>query len=150
MPKSKRNEVEFIRHKVEGRYQRALHIRIEPELRALIDVYGGDDRLLCFKSAYANYESFRHKIGHRLREISDIVGFDVSMAKIRRTWTTIAGDLDVPADVIDKSMGNVDKTINTRHYQEYKWYKTADANRKVLDAIVKKNDPPSVDRSLLI
>lgn len=150
MPKSKRNEVEFIRHKVEGRYQRALHIRIEPELRALIDVYGGDDRLLCFKSAYANYESFRHKIGHRLREISDIVGFDVSMAKIRRTWATIAGDLDVPADVIDKSMGHVDKTINTRHYQEYKWYKTADANRKVLDAIVKKNDPPSVDRSLLI
>ena len=136
MPKAKASNVEFVRHKVELRDQRPLEIRIEPELAALIARYKGDNHLLHFKGTYGNYESFRHKIGHRLREVSDELGFDVSMAKVRRTWASIAGSLGVSDWVIDKSMGHMDSTITKRHYADYDWNLTAEANRKVIDYVL--------------
>jgi len=126
----------FVRHKIEQRYQREVKIRIEPEFQALIDKYQGDGMLLRFKSTYPNYDSFRHKIAHRLRELSGELGFSVSMPRIRRTWATIAAELDCPSDIINKSMGHVDKTVNDRSYVEYKWWKTAEWNRKVIDYVL--------------
>lgn len=128
-------ECVFIRHKIEHRYQRELHIRIEPELAALVERYKGDGMLLSFKAKYKNYESFRHKIAHRLRELSSELGFSVTMPKIRRTWATIAGELECPDSVINKSMGHVDATVNDRSYKDYKWSQTADWNRKIIDYI---------------
>ena len=126
----------FVRHKIEQRYQREVKIRIEPEFQALIDKYQGDGMLLRFKSTYQNYDSFRHKIAHRLRELSGELGFSVSMPRIRRTWATIAAELDCPSDIINKSMGHVDKTVNDRSYVEYKWWKTAEWNRKIIDHVL--------------
>lgn len=128
-------ECVFVRHKIEHRYQRELHIRIEPELAALVERYKGDGMLLSFKAKYTNYESFRHKIAHRLRELSGELGFAVTMPKIRRTWATIAGELECPDSVINKSMGHVDATINDRSYKDYKWSQTANWNRKIIDYI---------------
>lgn len=128
-------ECVFVRHKIEHRYQRELHIRIEPELAALVELYKGDGMLLSFKAKYKNYESFRHKIAHRLRELSGELGFSVTMPKIRRTWATIAGELECPDSVINKSMGHVDATVNDRSYKDYKWSQTADWNRKIIDYI---------------
>lgn len=129
------NECVFVRHKIEHRYQRELHIRIEPELAALVERYKGDGMLLAFKYKYPNYESFRHKIAHRLRELSGELGFTVTMPKIRRTWATIAGELECPDSVINKSMGHVDATVNDRSYKDYKWSQTANWNRKIIDYI---------------
>ena len=128
-------ECVFVRHKIEHRYQRELHIRIEPELAALVERYKGDGMLLSFKAKYKNYESFRHKIAHRLRELSVELGFSVTMPKIRRTWATIAGELECPDSIINKSMGHVDSTVNDRSYKDYKWSHTADWNRKIIDYI---------------
>lgn len=128
-------ECVFVRHKIEHRYQRELHIRIEPELAALVERYKGDGMLLSFKAKYSNYESFRHKIAHRLRELSGELGFTVTMPKIRRTWATIAGELECPDSVINKSMGHVDATVNDRSYKDYKWSQTANWNRKIIDYI---------------
>lgn len=129
-------ECVFVRHKIEHRYQRELHIRIEPELAALVERYKGDRMLLVFKSKYPNYESFRHKIAHRLRELSGELGFAVTMPKIRRTWATIAGELECPDSVINKSMGHVDATVNDRSYKDYKWSQTAKWNRRVIDYVL--------------
>ena len=128
-------ECVFVRHKIEHRYQRELHIRIEPELAALVERYKGDGMLLSFKAKYKNYESFRHKIAHRLRELSSELGFSVTMPKIRRTWATIAGELECPDSIINKSMGHVDSTVNDRSYKDYKWSQTSDWNRKIIDYI---------------
>lgn len=128
-------ECVFVRHKIEHRYQRELHIRIEPELAALVELYKGDGMLLSFKEKYKNYESFRHKIAHRLRELSSELGFSVTMPKIRRTWATIAGELECPDSVINKSMGHVDATVNDRSYKDYKWSQTSYWNRKIIDYI---------------
>ena len=136
MQEPKHGEVVFVRHKIEGHDRQSIHIRIEPELRALLDRYGGDGRMLHFKATYANYESFRHKIGHRLREVSREIGFDVNMAKVRRTWATIAGSLRIEELVIDKSMGHVVRTVTASHYEKYDWSRTAEANRKVIDYVL--------------
>lgn len=129
------NECVFVRHKIEHRYQRELHIRIEPELAALVERYKGDGMLLSFKAKYKNYESFRHKIAHRLRELSGELGFSVTMPKIRRTWATIAGCLECPEIVINKSLGHLDSTVNRRFYDDYDWSLTAKWNRKIIDYI---------------
>ena len=128
-------ECVFVRHKIEHRYQRELHIRIEPELAALVERYKGDGMLLSFKAKYKNYESFRHKIAHRLRELSSELGFSVTMPKIRRTWATIAGGLECPEIVINKSLGHLDSTVNRRFYDDYDWSLTAKWNRKIIDYI---------------
>lgn len=125
----------FVRHKIEHRYQRELHIRIEPEMAELVERYKGDGMLLSFKSKYPNYDSFRHKIAHRLRELSVDLGFVVTLPKIRRTWATIAGELECPDSIINKSMGHVDSTVNERSYKEYRWIQTANWNRKIIDYI---------------
>ena len=128
-------ECVFVRHKIEHRYQRELHIRIEPELAALVERYKGDGMLLSFKAKYKNYESFRHKIAHRLRELSGELGFSVTMPKIRRTWATIAGGLECQEIVINKSLGHLDTTVNRRFYDDYDWSLTAKWNRKIIDYI---------------
>ena len=128
-------ECVFVRHKIEHRYQRELHIRIEPELAALVERYKGDGMLLSFKAKYKNYESFRHKIAHRMRELSSELGFSVTMPKIRRTWATIAGGLECPEIVINKSLGHLDTTVNRRFYDDYDWSLTAKWNRKIIDYI---------------
>ena len=135
MQEPKHGEVVFVRHKIEGHDRQSIHIRIEPELRALLNRYGGDGRMLHFKATYANYESFRHKIGHRLREVSREIGFDVNMAKVRRTWATIAGSLRIEELVIDKSMGHVVRTVTASHYEKYDWSRTAEANRRIIDYV---------------
>ena len=128
-------ECVFVRHKIEHRYQRELHIRIEPEFAALVERYKGDGMLLSFKAKYKNYESFRHKIAHRLRELSSELGFSVTMPKIRRTWATIAGGLECPEIVINKSLGHLGSTVNRRFYDDYDWSLTAKWNRKIIDYI---------------
>ena len=137
MPKERKGEAVFVRHKVDGHWQIPQHIRIEPELRALIERYGSDTHMLHFKGLYANYDTFRHKISHRLEEISDEIGFKVNMAKIRRTWATLAGELECPEVVIDRSMGHVVRTVNGRFYEKYDWSRTAKWNRRVLDYVLK-------------
>ncbi len=135
-------EVVYVRHKTQRVNMREVHVRIEDELQALLNKYKGTETLLSFKDECASYETFQRRTTLHLRAISKTLGIDITMAKIRRTWATIAGELDVPELVINKSMGHVDKTINTRHYVEYKWIKTAEANRKVIDYVL--NPPKSV------
>ena len=137
MPKAKAGHVEFVRHKVNGRWQKTVQIRIEPELKALIERYKGDDRLLHFSATYGNYESFRHKIGHRLRDVSKVVGFDVNLAMIRRTWATLAAELECPDSVIDMCMGHIPQTVNRKHYIKPKWENGAMWNRRVIDYVTK-------------
>ena len=136
MPKAKAGHVEFVRHKVNGRWQKTVQIRIEPEMRALIERYGSDDRLLRFSALYGNYESFRHKIGHRLRDVSKVVGFDVNLAMIRRTWATIAAEIECPDAVIDMCLGHIPQTVNRKHYVKPKWENAAEWNRRVIDYVL--------------
>lgn len=129
------NEVVFLRHKVEHRNKREQHIRIEPELQVLMDKYQGKEHLLHFAESTPNYDTFQNRMNKLLLGVSARLGFKVTMAMIRRTWSTIAGSLDISERVIDKSMGHTDQTVNRRHYDKYDWSRTARANRRVIDSI---------------
>lgn len=136
MDAPKHGEVVFVRHKVENHYQRPIHIRIEPELAELLKKHGGKTKLLACADTSNNYDTFQRRVTRLLKQVGKKTGVDVTMAKIRRTWPTIAASLDIPDRVIDKSMGHVDSSIKDKHYEQYDWSRTAIANRKVIDYVL--------------
>lgn len=136
MPKPKSGEMKFVRHKTQRVSMVDTCIRIEPEMAELIERYGGNNHLLRFKGAYANYDTFQRRVTRQLYGVSNALGFDVTMAKIRRSWASIAGSLDISDRVIDKSMGHVDSSVKDRYYEQYDWSRTARANRAVIDAVM--------------
>lgn len=136
MDAPKHGEVVFIRHKVENHYQRPIHIRIEPELAELLKKHCGKTKLLACAETSNNYDTFQRRVTRLLKQVGKKTGVDVTMAKIRRTWPTIAASLDIPDRVIDKSMGHVDSSIKDKHYEQYDWSRTAIANRKVIDYVL--------------
>ena len=68
--------------------------------------------------------------------MSKELGFDVTMAKIRRTWATLAAEIECPDAVIDMCMGHVAKTVNSRFYVKPNWERAAKWNRKVIDYVL--------------
>ena len=135
MDKPKGGEVVFVRHKVERASQRDIHIRVSTELAVLLKKYGGQQRLLACAESVSNYETLQRRVNRLLKQAGEKIGVDVTLAKIRRSWATIAAELDCPSDIINKSMGHVDKTVNDISYVEYKWWKTAKWNRKIINHI---------------
>ena len=131
------DEVVFIRHKTQRANMRPTRIRIEPELKVLLNKYKGENALLYFRERYANYETFQRRVIRQMELVTKELGFEVSFAKVRRAWSSIAGSLDIPDRVIDKSMGHVDTSVKDKHYEQYDWSRTARANRAVIDAVMK-------------
>lgn len=129
------NDVVFVRHKVSNRNQRAQRINIEPALALLMDKYKGKSLPLRFAESTPNYDTFQSKTNKLLKDVSKKLGFKVTMALVRRSWSSIAGMLEIPDRVIDKSMGHMDRSIKDRHYEQYDWSRTAKANRKVIDFV---------------
>lgn len=138
MPAPVDGEVVFVRHKVQRHTQMTTRIRVEPELATIYAKYGGEGRLLNFKT---NMRSLQYRLDDNYRALSDVLGFKVTMEIIRRTWATLAGELECPEIVIDKSMGHVVRTVNGRFYESYDWGRTAKWNRRVID-YVKYNEAP--------
>lgn len=129
-------EVVYIRHKTQTKNLRPVHVRIEPELQELLDKHKGKDALLHFKETYASYDTFQRRLNRLLKEVGAELGVDYTFAKIRRTWSSIAGELEISDRVIDKSMGHMDATVKDRHYEKYDWSRTARANRAVIDHVL--------------
>ncbi len=136
MPVSEGDEVVYLRHKVEGRCARKTHIYKEPEIAMLLDMYHGSNHLLNLQDRYPNYKTFQRNFNYSCDELSTMVGEKVNMERIRRSWATIAGELDVPDRVIDKSMGHVDSGVKNKHYEDYKWNRTRQHNRRVMDYVL--------------
>lgn len=130
-------EIVFVRHKASWKTQKATRIRVEPELAEIISKYSGDGRLFNFS---ANLRSLQHRLDGRYRELSEELGFKVSMEIIRRTWASIAGKLEIPDRVIDKSMGHIDSSVKDRYYEQYDWNRTAKANRMVINEVLGYNN----------
>lgn len=135
MDKPKGGEVVFVRHKVERASQRDIHIRVSTELAALLNKHGGRQRLLACAESTPNYETLQRRVNRLLKQAGEKIGVDVTLAKIRRTWATIAGELECPEFVINKSMGHLDSTVNRKFYDRYDWSLTAKWNRKIINHI---------------
>ncbi len=135
MQKPVNGEIVFVRHKISGASLRPVHIRVEPELQILLDRWSGEKRLVRFCEGGQNFSTFQRRVTKQLDDIGQRIGIKVTLAKIRRTWASIAGSLDISDRVIDKSMGHKDQSVKNLHYEDYDWARTARANRAVIDAI---------------
>ena len=126
-------EVSFVRHKVQRRTQKETRIHVEPELAAIVCRYGGEGRLLNFT---ANMRSLQYNLNDNYRELSKELGFKVNMEIIRRTWATLAAEIECPDAVIDMCMGHVARSVNSRFYVKPNWERVAKWNRKVIDHVL--------------
>lgn len=126
-------EAVYVRKKVEKRTHRAVHVQVEPELSEIISKYEGNGRMFNFE---AGCRSLHYRLCDNFVELSKAVGFKVNLAIIRRTWATIAGKLECPDYIINKSMGHIDRTVNGSSYRDYDWKLTAKWNRKVIDYVL--------------
>jgi len=136
-------EAVFVRHKVEHRTKRALHIRMEPELVDIVGRHRGSKTMFDF-CEHQPYNNYQYKLNTLCRKLSEAVGSKVNMELIRRTWATIASELEVPDRVIDKSMGHVDSSVKDKYYERYDWGRTAMYNRKVIDFVWQGVVPNSI------
>ena len=127
---------EFVRHKVERSSQMKIKIRIEPELQAILTQIGGSERLFCFAEKHPTFETFQRRQTLLLHQVGEKIGVDVTMAKIRRTWATIAGELECPEHIINLAMGHIMSTVNARFYKKPEWGIVAKWNRKIIDHIL--------------
>jgi len=116
---------------------------IESELDDILNRRGGNSTMFnCVDHApYGNYQS---KLNKLLVKVSNAVGEKVTLERMRRTWATIASELEVPDRVIDKSMGHVDSTVKDRYYEKYDWSRTAKYNRMIIDYIWQGVVPNSI------
>ena len=135
MNKPKDGEVVFVRHKVERASQRDIYIRVEPELEELLKKHGGRQRLLACAEIVSNYETLQRRVNRLLKQAGAKIGVDVTLAKIRRTWATIAAELECPDAVINMSMGHIPSGVDRRFYVNYRWELTAKWNRKIINHI---------------
>lgn len=126
-------EAVYIRQKVEKRTQKHIHVRVEPELGEIVNRYAGDGRMFNFD---AGCRSLQYRLEDNFKVLSKSVGFKVNMAIIRRTWATLAAEIECPDTVINHSMGHIVRTVNARFYERYDWSRTAKWNRKVIDYVL--------------
>lgn len=128
------DEAVFVRKKVDKRTQKHTRIRVEPELGEIVSRYAADGRMFGFE---AGCRSLHYRLDDNFRELSKTVGFKVNFAIIRRTWATLAAEIECPDTVINHSMGHIVRTVNARFYERYDWSRTAKWNRKVIDYVLK-------------
>ena len=127
------DEAVFVRKKVDKRTQKHTRIRVEPELGEIVSRYASGGRMFGFD---AGCRSLHYRLDDNFRELSKAVGFKVNFAIIRRTWATLAAEIECPDTVIDMCLGHMPRTINSLHYVKPNWERAANWNRKVIDYVL--------------
>lgn len=134
LPKTalKNGRISYKRNKTGKLYD----IKVEPEAMEIIAKYSSrdKDRLLSFidktKTIYVN--SFVSNLTRNLRKMG--VEDEITSYWSRHTWATMASELDIPMEVIGRSLGHSlwDNAV-TATYIKYDTRKIDEANRTVID-----------------
>lgn len=129
---------------------RLYSIKVEPEARAIIDRYRGENGLLCIADRWGDHRNFRHQLNKALQRIGRVERRGRGGTKViepafpgltsywaRHTWATIAAELDVPDAVISQALGHSSETNRTTSiYIKRNEKKVDEANRRVLDWVL--------------
>ena len=126
-------------------------VKIEPEAQAIIDRYRGHSRLLDPLDTYADYKDFLRHMNRGLKSIGRPLGKrgkaegpglfpDLSSNWARHTWATVASKIDIPKEVISKSLGHGLGLAVTDIYIDFDNSKVDEANRRVLDYVLYGRD----------
>lgn len=116
--------------------KRIYTVSLEPEIKEVLFRYKTESGLI-FKDQI-ELKSFGVKINKHLKAICTALGYDkMTTYSLRHSWATIASELDIPKETIAAALGHTDKSI-TNVYINFNQKKIDDANRRILDYLLKK------------
>lgn len=116
-------------------------VKIEPEAAAILDRYKGSQWLLNPLDRYKSYLDYLHHLNAALKGIGRAnrgrLGLfpELSSNWARHTWASVASALDIPKEVISKSLGHSFGLSVTDIYIDFDSRKVDEANRRVIDCI---------------
>ena len=143
----KKGRIQYRRNKTGRLYD----IKVEPEAMELIEKYKGTNHLLCILDDGTKEESFRRTINDYLKRVGKVeykknkrgalikkeitpLHPDIVWYTARRSWATIAAELDIPKETIGKALGHSEwDGTTTDLYIQFDHKKIDEANRKVID-----------------
>lgn len=150
--------IRYIRTKTKNRRPTKIAIKVEPEIKDLIDKYKGEEHLLRFFDEHKFNIASRIMINYVKQIDAPIernpktkrnnINYDKSTLKdvqqyaSRRTWATIAyNECGIPMDVVSLCLGHKDMGLSvTQRYVRPDQKVVDDANRKVIDYLNKLKD----------
>ena len=143
----KNGRIQYRRNKTARLYD----IKVEPEAMEIINKYRGTKHLLSILDDGTKEESFRRTINDYLKRVGKVeyrknkrgalikkeitpLHPDIVWYTARRSWATIAAELDIPKETIGKALGHSEwDNTTTDLYIQFDHKKIDDANRKVID-----------------
>lgn len=143
----KKGRIRYRRNKTSRLYD----IKVEPEAKAIINKYKGTKHLLSVLDDGTKETSFRKRLNDYIKRIGpttmvknkrgalvkkEIIPLhpDIVWYTARRSWATIAAELDIPKEIIGKALGHSEwDNTTTDLYISFDYKKVDEANRKVLD-----------------
>ncbi len=130
-----------------------MSIKVEPEAMEIINKYRGKEYLININETYSDYRSFNSKLNKMLKQFGEVeiinnkgkkrfkpLFKNISIYTARRSWGTIAGELDTPNEVISQALGHDKIKKSTWFYVKRNLKKLDDTNRKIIDTINKKKE----------
>lgn len=140
-----RIEYERSKTKTEKHYEQIpISIKIEPELRMLLDRYTEGYFLSYFHTNYCNLNNFMRAVNKGLEDICNEIGIDTKITTnwARHTWASLARNkAGVPKADIDFCLGHVNNDYKMADIYIDIDYSICDkANRAVLDLLQKKEE----------
>lgn len=99
-------------------------------LKTIIERNRGDGLLLSWAEGCTSYRQFAAKVNKFLPD-------NITTYYARHTWATIAASLDVPDDVISQALWHAARNSTTAIYIERSQRKVDEANRRVIDFVLK-------------
>lgn len=143
----KKGRMKYRRNKTSRLYD----IKVEPEAMEIINKYKGTEHLLNVLDDGTKEESFRRRLNDYIKRIGPVtmeknkrgalikknikpLHPDIVWYTARRSWATIAAELDIPKETIGKALGHSEWDNSTTDlYISFDNKKIDDANRKVID-----------------
>lgn len=129
---------------IENKRRLTLSIKIEPELRHLIDKYSNGTFLSYFRMRYSDYNNFLKAVNKELKEISKELNLGVPLSTnwARHSWASIARNRACVAKAdVDFCLGHVNNDYKMADIYIDIDYGVCDrANRAVLDLLKKASE----------
>ncbi len=144
----KNGRIQYRRNKTARLYD----IKVEPEAMEIINKYRGKKYMLDILDGGALPKSFGHHLNDSLKKLGEVTTTrnhrgqlvrayhplhpDMIWYTARRSWATIAAELDIPKETIGKALGHSEwDNSTTDRYITFNYKKVDEANRRVLDAL---------------
>lgn len=117
-----------------------ISIRVEPEIKKLIDKYRDPKgkRVFCFYHSYSSVNAFSAALNYGLKKIGSLIkAGDLEFYAARHSWATIArNDADIDKYTVHTALNHVSEEMKvTDIYIKKSWDPIDRANRKVLDLV---------------